>query len=61
MIVKELIEKLKTMPEDSRVLYFYDSAPRGTIDDIVLNKQNVVILYDEYWGKPRDENLETWE
>lgn len=49
MQVKELIEKLKTMPQDAEVKHLWDGDPRTTINFVWLSKGGVVITadYDE--------------
>lgn len=57
--VEQLIEKLNKMPKDSKVYFFYDSAPRGVVDEVVLNKQGATIILGDGWGMPSEEDLMT--
>jgi hypothetical protein len=63
MIIKDLIKLLENFPETSEVLYYYDSAPRGSMNGGRLNKQGKFVLYDdEYFGKPPSDNdIESYE
>lgn len=49
MVVKDLIKKLQEFPEDAEVLYWYDSAARGDVGDVVVNKNNDVVLFGDVW------------
>lgn len=48
MKVKELIEKLKVMPEDAELLYVWDGLPRSSVDYLWLSIDGDVILCDQY-------------
>ncbi len=47
MNVKQLIEALSKMPQESEVIAFYDSAPRLLIHAVFKSKENGVILMNE--------------
>jgi hypothetical protein len=48
LTVKQLIVKLQSIEDDSKYVYFfYDSAPRGEVDDLMELKGDI-ILYDNF-------------
>lgn len=46
MIVKDLIEILKTMPQDAPVLHLWDGAPRTAIEHVWVSRGGIVITAD---------------
>ena len=57
MKVKDLIEKLKEMPQDAELQYLYDGAARGNINIVYLANSGKVVAsdYDEviYYDEDR--------
>jgi hypothetical protein len=56
MKVKELIERLREMPQDARVLHLWDGAPKTEIQTIYLAKSGDVITSDYSMVCYRDED-----
>jgi hypothetical protein len=52
MIVLELVDILKTLPQDKDISLFWDGASRGDIEGIVNTSGEVVIVGD--WSIYRD-------
>ena len=46
MKVQDLIEVLKTMPQDAYVLHLWDGAPRTAIEHVWLSRDGIVITAD---------------
>lgn len=59
MKVKDLIKILIEKPLDAEVIYWYDSGPRGGVDDVVINKSGKAILFDNYQPSEKEEILES--
>lgn len=46
MTVSDLAEKLKSMPQDADVKYFWDSAARTTASEVYLSRMGNVVISD---------------